>query len=89
MKLLIFSVKNSRTKFCTNIEKNKESLEQYLLSFEIGWNMGYSKASRKTKDKTMLHDARMLIKMASVDNLSVRAIASNSRFQKILYTEEL
>lgn len=32
--------------------------------------------------KTMLRDDRMLLKMASVDNLSVRAIASTSRISK-------
>ena len=39
--------------------------------------MVYSKASQKTKENNMLRDERMLLQMASVDNLSMRAIASN------------
>ena len=39
--------------------------------------------------KTILHDDKLLLKMASADNLSMHAIASNSRISKVLYTEEL
>ena len=61
------------------IEKSLSSIFRVLRS---GGTCGTLENESEDKKKKMLRDDRMLLKMATVDNFSVSAIASNTRIGK-------